>query len=74
MMKRWKDEMDQVLLERYAEEESAVLADELGCSVRTVQRMAARLGLRKSPDMLSRVGKKASDAATEWIRREKAAG
>lgn len=74
MTRKWKEEMDQVLLERYADEESAVLADELGCSVRTVQRMAARLGLRKSPDMLSRVGKKASDAATEWIRREKAAG
>lgn len=65
---------EEVLLERYADEESAVLANELGCSLRTVQRMAARLGLRKSPEMLSRVGKKASDAATAWIRKEKAAG
>lgn len=73
-MTKWTEDKNRVLLEKYADEESAALADELGCSVRTVQRMAARLGLRKSLALLSKVGKKASDAATEWIRREKAAG
>lgn len=38
---------EQVLLERYADEKNAALAEELGVSVRAVERWAAELGLRK---------------------------
>lgn len=67
-MSMWTEEMDRVLFERYADEESGVLAEELGVGLRTIQRRAARFGLRKSRDLLSRVAKKGSDEAVRRMR------
>lgn len=66
--------MDGVLLERYTDEESGALACELGVSLRSVERHASWLGLRKSKEAVRRAAKKASDAAIEWIGRMKVAG
>ena len=46
---------ERVLRDRYADEKNAVLAGELGVSLRTVARWAAELGLRKSEAFLARV-------------------
>lgn len=73
-MRRWEKRFDAVLEERYAEEENGVLAAELGVSLRSVERHAAQLGLKKSGAFLVRAAKKASDAAIEWIGRMKASG
>lgn len=73
-MRRWEERFDAVLEERYAEEENGVLAAELGVSLRSVERHAAMLGLKKSGAFLVRSAKKASDAAVEWIGRMKASG
>lgn len=73
-MRRWEERFDAVLEERYAEEENGVLAAELGVSLRSVERHAAMLGLKKSAAFLVRSAKKASDAAVEWIGRMKASG
>ena len=73
-MRRWEERFDAVLEERYAEEENGVLAAELGVSLRSVERHASKLGLKKSDAFLVRAAKKASDAAIEWIGRMKASG
>lgn len=73
-MRRWEERFDAVLEERYAEEENGVLAADLGVSLRSVERHAAMLGLKKSGAFLVRAAKKASDAAVEWIGRMKASG
>lgn len=52
---RWQEWMDAVLRERYADEKNAVLARELGVSLRSVERHAGMLGLRKSEAFLGRV-------------------
>lgn len=49
--------MDAVLLERYADEKNTVLCEELGVSLRSVERHAGRLGLRKSEAFLERVSR-----------------
>lgn len=73
-MRRWEGRFDAVLEERYAEEENGVLAAELGVSLRSVERHASQLGLKKSAAFLVRSAKKASDGAIEWIGRMKASG
>lgn len=73
-MRRWEERFDAVLEERYAEEENGVLAADLGVSLRSVERHAAMLGLKKSGAFLVRSAKKASDAAVDWIGRMKASG
>lgn len=45
---------ERLLRERYAEEKNGVLAAELGVSVRSVERWAQRMGLRKSASFRSR--------------------
>lgn len=47
--------MDAVLLDRYADEKNAVLCEELGVSMRTLERHANALGLRKSDAFLRMV-------------------
>lgn len=51
----WRVEWDLVLLERYADEKNAVLCKELGVSMRTLERHANALGLRKSDAFLRKV-------------------
>lgn len=72
--KQWSPKMDSILEKWYADEESTKLAAQFGYGVRTIERHAAQLGLKKSPELLKRVAKKASDAATRWIDGKKARG
>lgn len=46
--RKWEPEWDAILVERFSETLNAVLAKELGCGVRTLERHARRLGLEKS--------------------------
>lgn len=52
---------------RYADTENRVLARELGVSVRTVERWAAKLGLRKSEAFRRRVQAEAVKGAVRWV-------
>lgn len=72
--KQWTPKMDEILKRYYADEESTKLAAQFGYGVRTVERHAAALGLKKSEALLKRVAKKASDAACRWIEGKKARG
>lgn len=54
---RWQEWMDGVLRKRYAGEKNALLAEELGVSLRTLERHAGRLGLRKSESFLRDVSR-----------------
>lgn len=57
MAVKWQDWMDAVLRERYGDEKNAVLARDLGVSMRTVERHAGMLGFRKSEGFLERVSR-----------------
>lgn len=46
--RKWEPEWDAILVERFPETLNSVLARELGCGVRTLERHARRLGLEKS--------------------------
>ena len=72
--KQWSPMMDGILLKWYADEESTALARQFGYGVRTIERHAAALGLKKSQELIRRVAKKGSDAALEWIKRKKENG
>lgn len=65
-MGRWDSWMDAVLQERYADEENGVLAKELGVGVRTVERHASKLGLRKSAEFMAGTQWRASREALRW--------
>lgn len=66
-MRRWESWMDYVVLERYADERNSVLCEELGVGLRTLERHAANLGVRKSPDFIENRQKKASQEAARWV-------
>lgn len=72
--KQWTEGMDDILRRYYADEESVALARQFGYGVRTVERHAAKLGLKKSPELRRRVAKKGSDAAKAWIKGKQARG
>ena len=72
--KAWTAKMDAILVKYYADEESTKLAREFGYGLRTIERHAAKLGLKKSDALLYRIAKKGSDAATAWIKRKKERG
>lgn len=72
--KQWTPKMDEILLRWYADEESTKLAAQFGYGVRTIERHAEHLGLKKSPELLRRVAKKGSDAATARLMRMRASG
>ena len=64
--RRWETWMDQVLRERYAEEENAVLARELGVGMRSVTRHARVLGLEKSVSFCRRAQERARRGSEMW--------
>lgn len=70
----WEEWMDRVLLERYADCENRVLCQELGVSVRTLERHAARLGVRKSDEHMKWVQSEGVDGARRWIEWMKLTG
>ena len=72
--RQWSPKMDEILRKWYADEESTALARQFGYGVRTIERHAALLGLKKSPELIKSVAKKGSDAALEWIKRKKEKG
>lgn len=59
--------MDRVVLERYADAENAVLCRELGVGLRTLERHAAALGVRKSEEHVRESQAKASREAARWF-------
>ncbi len=61
--KPWNPLMDEILRRYFADEESTELARQFGYGVRTIERHARELGLRKSPELLKRAAMKGSDAA-----------
>ena len=72
--KSWTPQMDQILIKYYAEEETTKLAKQFGYGIRTVERHAVQLGLKKSEGFIYRIAKKGSDAAKAWIKRKKEKG
>ena len=70
----WKDWMDSVLLERYADEENAVLVKYLGVGLRTLERHAAKLGVKKSQEFMERRQRLASRGAVRWVEYMKVTG
>lgn len=64
---KWTEAMDRVLLERFANEKNEVLARDLGCGWRTVRRHANLLGLKKSPEFLSRIGEEGQRESKRWF-------
>lgn len=74
MMGRWESWMDEVVLERYADERNSVLCEELGVGLRTLERHAAKLGVRKSPVFIEKRQKMASQEAARWVEYMKITG
>ena len=66
--------MDQVVLDRYADSENRALCQELGVSMRTLERHAARLGVRKSDAHMKWVQSEGVDGARRWVEWMKVTG
>lgn len=64
--KKWDQAVDAVLLERYADTKNEVLARETGYGMRTIERHARKLGLRKSPAFVAEVQWRASREGVRW--------
>ena len=73
-MGRWERWMDEVVLERYADELNSVLCEELGVGLRTLERHAAKLGVRKSQEFVERRQRLASQGAVRWVEYMKITG
>lgn len=72
--KKWEPWMDQVLNERYADESNAELCRILGVALRTVERHASALGLKKSEEHWRRHQQEASKGAKRWFEWMKLTG
>ena len=64
--KRWVPEMDEWLRENYSDRENRELSRESGYATRTLERHAARLGLRKSEEFIREKQRRASREAIRW--------
>lgn len=64
--KKWDPSCDDVLRERYADTENAVLARESGYGLRTIERHAAKLGLKKSAALMEKTRDRATREAARW--------
>lgn len=65
--KKWKNEVDKILIERYPNEKNSILSKELGYGIRTIERHAKMLGLHKSKKFLSETQLKASMEGARWF-------
>lgn len=63
---KWTAEMDAVMRERFCDERNEVLARELGCGVRTLERHARLLGLEKSEAFMARSRERSKACALRW--------
>lgn len=66
--------MDAVVIERYADEENCVLCEELGVCIRTLERHAVKLGVRKSAAFTERIQRKASSEGLRTLEYMKITG
>lgn len=72
--KAWTPEMDRYLMERYADTENKVLAEETGYGIRTIRSHALKLGLEKSRELMRRTQLRASRAGSMAIEYMKITG
>lgn len=63
----WKEWMDAVMREKFAETENSELVRELGVSLRTVERKARELGLRKSEEHRLAMQRRAAREGERWF-------
>lgn len=64
--KHWTEEMDRVLLERFASERNEDLAREFGYGVRTIVRHAHLLGLEKNAEFMDRSKAWSAEGYRRW--------
>ena len=62
--KKWNESINQILIEKYANIKNEELAKEFGYSLRTIERHARMLGLRKSKEFMRQTQLEASRKGT----------
>ena len=72
--KKWTEEASEELRRRYADEKNEVLSREMGYAMRTIERRAAMMGLRKSDAFMRKTQLAASRAGLEWFEYMRASG
>ena len=70
----WDSKVDDILRERYTDESNTKLAEELGYSLRTIERHAAVLGLHKSEEYIKAARLKGSREGVRQIEYLKITG
>ena len=72
--KQWTKEADDILLAKYANTTNAELIKEMGYGLRTIERHASQLGLRKSKEFMDESQRKGVNNALLWYEYKRITG
>lgn len=73
-MKKWDNSLDKVLIQKYPNTKNIDLANELGYHLRTIERHAARLHLKKSKEFMQQTRLRASLEGARWFEYKRLIG